>query len=827
MTGADGGTVAPEDDAGSATFSQVTVQVANYVGQGLALGIDGLQRLPVQADGTWKVQLSQPASTIHLVVTQQPMDPDQLCSITQVDANVFTVRCDDESWAVSGTVHGYAGKGLQLALYDEAQADPTAVLDVGADGAFAFPNRLPDATNYEVRVLSQPTGPRQTCVVDNARGFADFANVENVAVTCTTNTYLFTSVVTGLKGKGLKLKTDSGDVAIDASGTTTYASTPYPDGFHYNIEIAQQPTNPDQRCYIEGGQGTIDGANVTYTVVCGAANTIMISEVGACPYASSACWFEVVNQGNQPENLGFYTLRTSALSSSGFSLSKVFALPTYLVPPSGRAVIQAKLAGSLSDGHGVFHIRDGDAVPWWGADGFIELLDPDGLTADFMRFGDNAVQPTTGGSWAGGSAPALPRGPGAYGRSLQHARVATSVPSAPSDFTLRAFATYAGANDVVGDVDADNDGIPDANEVPGGTFSGLSLYAMGARPNQRDVFVEVDHMAGADPATLPRKAALDRVVEAFRRRNIAVHFDVGDLFAPSFDPANYNLGGGNEVPFSAGVGFAPNDSAITDLYDIKAEHMEAARRMVFYYQLFGWSQQADGSGGSSGIGEMPGNDTIITLGGFGLQVNTNLQRNLVANYQAATIMHELGHNFGLRHGGRDSINRKPNYVSVMNYLYSPLGLPTIGNAESDRYDFYKHCRLFSVTQLTNAPSGDVAKFVIDFSSGNGLDIDEHDVLESEGLGRADSEPVDFNCNSTTDAKPYARDLNADGSLDVLEDTDDWSSLDFVFRRYGSGAENGPSLLFDSMAHEDVLTADTEHHTDEPCPGISVPTDLAQ
>jgi hypothetical protein len=33
-------------------------------------------------------------------------------------------------------------------------------------------------------------------------------------------------------------------------------------------------------------------------------------------------------------------------------------------------------------------------------------------------------------------------------------------------------------------------------------------------------------------------------------------------------------------------------------------------------------------------------------------------------------MHELGHNLGLWHGGGDNINYKPNYLSVMNYLFT-------------------------------------------------------------------------------------------------------------------------------------------------------------
>ena len=42
--------------------------------------------------------------------------------------------------------------------------------------------------------------------------------------------------------------------------------------------------------------------------------------------------------------------------------------------------------------------------------------------------------------------------------------------------------------------------------------------------------------------------------------------------------------------------------------------------------------------------------------------------------QAGTLMHELGHNLGLRHGGDDHVKYKPNYLSVMNYAFQLTGL---------------------------------------------------------------------------------------------------------------------------------------------------------
>ncbi len=819
----DGGMVSGvnRDDAGRITsFSSATVQIAGLLGQGLTLTLNGTQKLEVPSDGVFKVPLTVPVSTLDMTIATQPRAPHQLCEITKIDDNVFSVICGSRQWSVSGTLAGYDGNGLQLGLFDDSKDElagvPHNLVNPTGSGPFEFERPLDDGVNYEVRIVAQPTQPRQDCALENAEGFADGANITNVKVTCTTKTYVFTSVITGLLGTGLSIKTTDGTYTIDNPGTTTYSDNPYPDGFQYDIEIATQPKNPDQLCFIQGGQGIIDGANVTYTITCGALNNVRVAEIGACPFSSSSCWFEVYNNGATPENLAFYKLRTSALSPAEFVPSRVFTLPSIAVPAFGRVVIQGKTPGALPDGEGVYHVGDGDVVPWWGANGFLELLNPDGATADFVRFGSNTIEPTTGGIWSGGACPALPTGNAGYGRSLQYIQGGGGTPRRPSEFALRAFATYGGSNDITSDADNDNDGIPDEAEIDGTTFSSLNLYQMGARQNQRDVFIEIDHMAGGDPATLPRKEALDKIVQSFARRGVALHFDVGNLFAAAFNPDQYNLGGGNEVPFSRAIGLAPADASITNLYDIKGTNMAGNRRMVFYYQLFAWSQRADGRGGSSGVGEMPGNDSIITLGGFGLSTGNVAQRNLVTNYQAASVMHELGHNFGLRHGGNDAINRKPNYVSVMNYLYSPLGLPTIGNVEGDRYDFYKRCSLTSVTQLTNAPSADPGKFEIDYSLGASTTLDESLLNESQGLGRPSSVAVDFNCNKKTDTVAYLQDLNGDSSLDVLADNNDWGALDFVFRRNGSGAENGP-LLLDIQSHEDLLTDDVTHRTDEPCP----------
>ena len=70
----------------------------------------------------------------------------------------------------------------------------------------------------------------------------------------------------------------------------------------------------------------------------------------------------------------------------------------------------------------------------------------------------------------------------------------------------------------------------------------------------------------------------------------------------------------------------------------------------------------------SGIADYLGSDLMVTLGLWDHARGTTFM-------QASTFMHELGHNLGRRHGGDPTEpNCKPNYQSVMNYLFQVRGL---------------------------------------------------------------------------------------------------------------------------------------------------------
>jgi hypothetical protein len=147
---------------------------------------------------------------------------------------------------------------------------------------------------------------------------------------------------------------------------------------------------------------------------------------------------------------------------------------------------------------------------------------------------------------------------------------------------------------------------------------------------------------------------------------------------------------------------------------------------------------------SSGLADIVGDDMIVSLYCAASDVN-------VAN----TIMHELGHNLGLRHGGFEDQNFKPNYNSVMNYEYQFTGVDT-------------NCAKF----------GDG---LLDYSRGGRRTLNELSVNESLGVCVSPVVAWDFNNSGLIESSVYSSDINFDGLItEALSDSNDWANLLYDF-----------------------------------------------
>lgn len=594
--------------------------------------------------------------------------------------------------------------------------------------------------------------------------------------------------VANLLGTGLILELDGGEqLTFDADATFAFDEARL-DGADYTVTIATQPAT--QACVIRNGAGTIGADDIDDIEVECAVGTLRITEVSTCFFANVPCWVEVFNASTtDAENLSAYRLRSNASPRAGGTITtRSFLLPSLVIPPGGYAIVRGRGSDDLVDGLNLVNLLEGDLVPYWAANGFVELTKSD-KTVDFVRFGSSATTPTTIG-WNGAGAPAVPD-TDVYGAVVARDAAATDT-NAASNWTTRAFGTPGGVNDITLDADTDNDGIPDQAEVSGGRFAGLDLFAMGARTAQPDIFLEIDYMTSADPGVTPRQGALDKVVAAFAAHGIAVHPDVGSLIS------DYNLGGGNAVASSALIALGAFNGAANH-YALKAANMDVRRQAYAHYAVFA-EELTDVPAGTAGLAEVEGNDLVVALGFLNLASGTTANNNRLDNYQATTLMHELGHNLGLLHGGNEDANHKANYISVMNYLYSFAGLPTIGTDEGDRYRLFRAgagCATAGEDNLTNSPTA--TTFVLDFSTGTSLPLAEGALLESAGLRRPNSAGgVDFNCSGAISGTVS---VDVVAGITTLNDYDDWSNLELAFVRNGSGASAQVEVRFDHFTDE--------------------------
>ena len=158
-----------------------------------------------------------------------------------------------------------------------------------------------------------------------------------------------------------------------------------------------------------------------------------------------------------------------------------------------------------------------------------------------------------------------------------------------------------------------------------------------------------------------------------------------------------------------------------------------------------------------------------TLGAGCLEA-TDSDCTLDATAQAGTLMHELGHNLGLHHGGDDDLLNKPNYLSVMNYNFQLTGLMRANLTfvlDFSRFAISLNEAALDETHGFGVTSGPAAAFSsIGVCPGGGLTS----WLVADG-------PTDFNCDGPTTGTVSA-DINGDGATTALPPFVDWPALVF-------------------------------------------------
>ncbi|MFB2557029.1 cell wall-binding repeat-containing protein [Herbiconiux liangxiaofengii] len=337
-----------------------------------------------------------------------------------------------------------------------------------------------------------------------------------------------------------------------------------------------------------------------------------------------------------------------------------------------------------------------------------------------------------------------------------------------------------------------------------------------ADPNIPDIYVEMDYMAG----WRPKSAAIANVIRAFEKAPSPVRLHIALAPAP--------------IPHWNGLAFSCHGTCpdgVARFYDLAVQYFGTpeeraddhadlvlkAKRQSFHYGIVGdemWSLNGEGvlaPSGSSGMAELPGNEFMITLGGLFNDGGT-------VDQQAGTLMHELGHNLGLHHGGGDDVACKPNYVSVMNYSrqfsagydtarkldYSRDKLPTLDEESLDenvglRGSLGDWVAYTNDTWWTTAQ----AKGPIDWN-------DDKDAYILFGLNPINKDPVGVNVNDFQTGPCTGADDGAGKTQ--LVGYDDWDNLVYDFRAttdFAPGVHASTTTYEELPADEERMAQDTD------------------
>lgn len=231
----------------------------------------------------------------------------------------------------------------------------------------------------------------------------------------------------------------------------------------------------------------------------------------------------------------------------------------------------------------------------------------------------------------------------------------------------------------------------------------VDLPAMGADPYIRDLFLEIDYLKGQTNSEQFRISAksIKLVQDAFNNapcKNLAeqetlsqcgihLHVDHGESFQMWSGVPWSKYSDAEEIKYKENI--VATDSNFNSLESSNGgDYFKPWRESIFYY---GIAVDTSCEKTESCKGESKTNECNCN-GGWASKKYPHLllPKRTRMNSECATasekqpqtyyfadrefraaysLMHEIGHLLGLEHGGKDAINNKPNYISVMNYAF--------------------------------------------------------------------------------------------------------------------------------------------------------------
>jgi hypothetical protein len=364
--------------------------------------------------------------------------------------------------------------------------------------------------------------------------------------------------------------------------------------------------------------------------------------------------------------------------------------------------------------------------------------------------------------------------------------------------------SFSGSAYVFGVLDTDGDGLLDDWETLGVPYRDENgdpqRYLLDldphdgfsdADPMHKDLFVELDELAGfpmnpnAVPAVKGAFAAAP-VDNPDGDQGVSLHVLINDLefalpdvwvLGPDVWPSDY------QDVREAWYGTVSERQQAQAGSTILEDRARAVRYCVLADTF---------DDGTLGVAEDIPCDDFIVAAGAGLHTDGNHDTDDLA----ATWMHELGHCLGLGHGGGDDEQGKPNYPSIMNYLYADRlsfnsSFWTLDYSRTDSFTFLNEDDLSEPTGISSGGHYNDwhAVYGVDDENGarvpklaplNGTPIDFGNPDEADGQ-QDDSfdNGIEQDLNYLGPSAPYDEVRVPSPTPALLEPHDDWQNLVYI------------------------------------------------
>ena len=331
----------------------------------------------------------------------------------------------------------------------------------------------------------------------------------------------------------------------------------------------------------------------------------------------------------------------------------------------------------------------------------------------------------------------------------------------------------------------------------------VDLPHMGVQLDRPNVFVHLDWMddgvAGHNQQL--RQAAIDRVIRAYdqvpvtyrgaTRPGINLVIDEGPGSTITPGGATWGaLSRAGALPWSQGLltGWRDPGYDETKMYDLVRTRLAPAGRLPIFHYGIAPSYIVPSRKDAKGLDEYDSTSGlarswwfIVSLGGWTGGTGSD-------NEQTGTLLHEFGHSLGLKHGGEDDGQYKPNYPSVMNYLFQTNGVPTGASVAFD----YSRITTPDLAEATVTEAGGVSLGAAAGTLGTG-----HRCSDGKGgftsVVVAALSPIDWSCDGKSNTAGAGFDVNGENGQTVLTgSTSDWSRLQF--KRGGVGLGKNPEAF---------------------------------